>query len=149
MTETSDWSDAFLDSLPAWTLVRAVRPVAARFYALFAEHDLGPTEFGVLAQLAAGAVPSQAELARRVLITPQSLHPLLATMIDRGLIARTGGPGRGRRQNVELTLEGRAVLERIRPGLLRLNEASVLGVRDDEAESLNRILHAVLRTGSS
>lgn len=53
------------------------------------------TGFGVLFQLQHNPEVSSAELARRVLVTPQSVGPLLAKLEHDGLVVREqiGGPG--------------------------------------------------------
>lgn len=138
-------TDEAIDALPAWTLVQAFHGVARRFGAAFAEVGLSSTQFGVLAQLAAHPGSSQGELARRVLVTAQSIGELVGSLEERGLVGRPPHPGRGRRRPVELTSAGREALERATPGVLAVNAPEALGLTADEAEELNRLLHLVRR----
>ena len=84
--------------------------------ALLAERGLTPVQFGVLATLATTATTAttapctQAELARTVLVRPQSIAGVVTTMIRRGLLARTGPGGRGRPTPLTLTDRGREAL---------------------------------------
>lgn len=141
-----EWTQEALDELPLWTLVRAFHPVAATLYELFARHELTPTQFGVLAQLATGAADSQAQLARRVLVTPQSLHVLVAELEGRGLLEISGGlRGRGRRQHLTLTTAGWTLIDLVRPELHRLNAPANVGLGKGASRQLNESLHALRR----
>ncbi|MBJ7289920.1 MarR family winged helix-turn-helix transcriptional regulator [Williamsia sp.] len=137
------WTQEALDALPLWTLVQAFHGVAGRLYGLFGQHDLTPTQFGVLAQLATGAVESQAELARRVLVTPQSLQVLVTELGARGLLDISGPGGRGRRRRLELTDSGWELIDRVRPGLEQANNPAHLGLSPTDSARLNRSLHTL------
>ena len=69
--DEDEWTAATIAELPAWTLVQAYHVVARRFWAAFIEVGLGPTQFGVLATLAAdpgsgrGSWPGATWSARR------------------------------------------------------------------------------------
>lgn len=67
-------------------------------------------QFGVLATLATRAPCTQAELARTVLVRPQSMAGVVVAMIRRGLMARTGPGGRGRPTPLTLTDQGQEAL---------------------------------------
>ena len=54
---------------------------------------------------------SNAELARRAFVTPQTMQAILAALERSGFIARTPHPEHGRVQNTELTASGCGVLE--------------------------------------
>ena len=69
-------------------------------------------QYTTLSILRSPGVLSNARLARRALITPQSMSQILAGLEDRGLIRRKPDPGHGRMLRVELTGPGRKVLER-------------------------------------
>ncbi|MBC8092595.1 MAG: MarR family transcriptional regulator, partial [Pseudonocardia sp.] len=80
----------------AWRLVRTGREVERALTDTIAEHGLTTTQFGVLSLLATGADLTQSDLARAVLVRPQSVGPLITSLTERGLIARRGPDGRGR-----------------------------------------------------
>lgn len=136
-------------ALPAWTLVQAYHGIARRFGAAFAEAGLGPTQFGVLASLAADPGLGQGELARRSLVTAQSIGELIASLEARGFVERPPHPGRGRRRPVRLTDAGRHALERATPAVLAVNAPEALGLTGAEAIELNRLLHIVRRAVGS
>ena len=130
-------------ALPAWTLVQAYHVVARRFWTGFAEVGLGPAHFGVLASLAATAGLGQNELARRNLVSPQSIGELIASLEERGLVTRPPPVGRGRARPVSLTDAGRAALARATPVVQEINSPTALGLSAAEAAELNRLLHRV------
>lgn len=130
--------------LPAWTLVQTYHRVARRFTEAFAEAGLTAHQFGVLVQLSIQPGASQAALARAVLVTPQSMGPLLQQMIEVGLARRAAPAVRGTAATVELTDHGRRVLRDTFPSVGAINEPAALGLTRPEAVELNRLLHRVL-----
>ncbi|WP_300013045.1 MarR family winged helix-turn-helix transcriptional regulator [Pseudonocardia sp.] len=134
------------ETFPAWTLVQAAHVVARGFTAVFAEVGLTPSQFGVLAYLADDDGLTQAELARRVLVRPQSLGELVGPLLERGLVRRDGPGGRGRRSAIVITDEGRAVMAAALPGVRAFNAPGSLGLTAEQLRELDELLHIVLRT---
>lgn len=130
--------------VPLWELVQTAHLATRRFTEVFAAAGLSPAEFGVLASLADGDDLSQADLARAVLVRPQSMHRLVTDMVQRGLVLRTGPGGRGRRTGLTSTPAGSRALAQARPAAYAINEPEALGLSDPEAAELVRLL-AVLR----
>ena len=87
--------------------------------------------------------PSQAELARVVMLRPQSVGELVGDLIERGLAQRDGPGGRGRRAGLELTAEGHAALARAWPLVVAFNAADSTGLDDDRAAELVAMLRTV------
>jgi DNA-binding MarR family transcriptional regulator len=134
---------------PAWTLVQASHAVARGFTAVFTAVGLTPTQFGVLAYLADADALTQAELARHVLVRPQSMGELLGPLLDRGLIHRDGSGGRGRRSRITITDAGRDVLAAALPGARSFNAPESLGLTAAQHATLEELLRIVLRTITS
>lgn len=130
--------------LPAWTLVQAYHRIARRFTDAFGKAGLTAHQFGILVQLSVQPGASQAALARAVLVTPQSMGPLLQQIIDLGLVLRVAPAVRGAAATVELTHHGRQVLRATFPAVGAVNEPAALGLTRPEAVELNRLLHRVL-----
>lgn len=135
-----------LDGLTSWTLIRAAHHVERELTALFAEFDLSPSQFGVLAYLAAGEPLTQAELARLVLVRPQSIADVIEGMVQRDLLVRTGQRGRGRRNPVALSARGSHVLEAAWGAVVASDQRSSTKLAAAEREQLNDMLHLVLGT---
>ena len=55
---------------------------------------------------------SNAQLARRSLVTPQSMSEVLALLVGLGYVRRRAEPGHGRVMRTELTAAGRRALDR-------------------------------------
>lgn len=68
-------------------------------------------QYAVLTFLAAEPGASNAALARRAFVTPQTMQAILVALERAGLIARTPHPDHGRVQTTELTAPGRKALE--------------------------------------
>lgn len=100
----------------------------------------------MLATLAADPALGQAELARRNLVSPQSIGDLIAALEERGLVQRSADSGRGRRRPVHLTDAGRDTLRRVGPAVRAINAPESLGLDAAEAAELNRLLHLVRGT---
>lgn len=130
--------------LTAWTLVQTHHRVARRFHETFASVGLTAHQFGVLVRLSTDPGVSQAALARQVLITPQSMGEILAQMEAADLVRRVPPPRRGAPIAVELTEAGRAALQSTYPSVAAINRPAALGLSDEEAATLNRLLHQIL-----
>ena len=134
------------EQLPAWTLVQAAHAAERHFVHLFREAGLTPPEYGVLALLQDDESRTQAELARLVLIRPQSMAALVSALIGRGLVVRDGPGGRGRRAGISLTEEGRSALARTWPTLSAFNAPASLGLTAAQAAMLDELLRQVRTT---
>jgi DNA-binding MarR family transcriptional regulator len=75
------------------------------------EIGLTTPQYAVLAFLSVEAGASNAELARRAFVTPQTMQAILVALERSGFIARTPHPEHGRVQKTELTAIGRRALE--------------------------------------
>ena len=75
------------------------------------QHGVSTAQVGVLRHLTQEPGLSGAELARRLLITPQGVQLALTALEKRGLIERKPDPRHGRILQVFLTDEGRAMLD--------------------------------------
>ncbi|GAA4881019.1 MarR family winged helix-turn-helix transcriptional regulator [Actinomycetospora straminea] len=137
------------DALTAQNLVQTAHVVGLRFSELFAGMDLTPTQFAVLIELErlddGEEGLTQAELARRVLVRPQSVGVLLTSLVEQGLVTRTGPGGRGRRVGIALTEAGRAALERAWPPVRAFNTPAALGLTPAQAGMLDELLEHVRR----
>lgn len=130
--------------LKAWTLVQAYPPVARRFHEILASVGLTKHQFGVLVKLTTDPGISQAALARHILITPQSMGEILTQMESASLVRRTGPQRRGTPIAVEITHAGREATRTAYPLIAAINTPAALGLREDEAVTLNRLLHKVV-----
>jgi DNA-binding MarR family transcriptional regulator len=141
---SSGWSSEDPQTMIRWTLIQANHAVVRRVSETLATIGLTPTQFGVLVQLTVGPGASQAELARRVLVTPQTLGELLPSLERLDYVRRT--PGRpGTETSVAITPAGSAAPARAIPLLDTLES---LGLTAVEAAELSALLHEVINASS-
>ena len=124
-----------------WTLIQAAHALNRHVEALLGELGLTPTQFGVLVQLSLQPDLGSGQLARLVLVTPQSMGQLIRSLERAGWVTREQGVGRGRRVRIRVTAAGHDVLRRATPVVGALNVAEVLGLTVEERWILNRLLH--------
>ena len=122
--------------LPLWTLVQTAHLASRRFTEVFAAAGLTPAQFGVLACLADGDDLSKADVARAILLRPQSVARVIDALVADGLVVREGAGGRGRRAGLTLTTAGRAALDRARPGAYAASQPQLLGLTAEQAAQL-------------
>lgn len=140
------WSGGDPDAFTALTVVRAAQVLARVFTATLAPYELPPHQFSVLLHLVERPGISQADLARVVLATPQSVGELVRTMEDKGLVERTPPAGPGRPSAVYASSAGRAILDEVTPAVRAAFTPEALGLDDSAHDRLNADLHAVIAT---
>lgn len=131
------------DDIVGWTLVQTYHRVAGRFREVLGDAGLTPHQFGVLVQLSVEPTISQAALARKILITPQSMGAVLRGLDERGLVRLSASPGRGVPRPAVLTPLGRTTLAATYPMVGAMNAPDQLGLTPEEARTLNSLLHRV------
>ena len=83
---------------------------------------------------------SNAQLARRSLVTPQSTSEVLTLLVGQGYVRRRAEPGHGRVIRMELTRAGHRALERCDRGVDDVERELVQDLDADEAASLRDLL---------
>lgn len=112
------------------------------------EHGVTTAQIGVLRQLTNQPGLSGAELARRLLITPQGVQIALTALEKRGLVERKQDPQHGRILQVFLTDEGRAVASAVVADAVAAHERVFGVLSDDEQEQLKTLLRRVIEQGT-
>lgn len=127
------------DAQLGYLLVVSADRMSRAWHAAMRAHGINPRQFSMLASIAHDPGLSQAELARRVLITPQSLSESIARLIEADLIARTeAAPGRAAK--LALTDEGRTLLAEAYPVVEAVNRDSFTALAPAERAELARLL---------
>ena len=130
-----------------YLLVRAADAEQRRWSAGMRAAGLTPRRFSVLAVLLDAPTVSQAELARRAFVTPQSMGELLSALERDGFVQRDGG-GPGTPSRATVTPDGRAVLDAARPVVERLDAAGFAMLDPDERATLAGLLARVASVDS-
>jgi DNA-binding MarR family transcriptional regulator len=105
---------------------------------------LSVPEYTALSILSVAPGLSNAQLARRSLITPPAMLEVLATLERRGLVERHADPEHARIRRAELTAEGTAALREASRDIDRLSEQLLADVPVDEREIVRRGLVSVM-----
>lgn len=130
---------------PGYLLVRAAELAAKPWLRGLNSQGINPRQFSVLALLEDDPGLSQAELARRALITPQSMAELVARLEANGLVHRVMA-GVGRPARVSLSEDGRRTLTAAYPVVSRLQDDSLAALSDAERHELARLLTKVIQS---
>ena len=124
----------------SYVIGRLERLLRRRLAAAVAPAGLTLPAYTALSVLRAQDGLSNAQLARRSLVTPQSMSEVLAMLVERGYVRRRAEPGQGRVIRTELTKAGSRALERC-DRAVDVVEQELLGDFDtDEVAGLRDIL---------
>jgi DNA-binding MarR family transcriptional regulator len=96
----------------SYVLGRLDRVLRRRLVAAVGQVGLTLPAYTALSVLRVQDGLSNARLARRSLVTPQSMSEVLARLVDQGYVRRQAEPGHGRVIRIELTKAGIRALER-------------------------------------
>jgi DNA-binding MarR family transcriptional regulator len=111
-------------------------------------HGVSTAQIGVLRQLSNEPGLSGAELARRLLISPQGVQLALTSLERRGLVERKQDPQHKRILQAYLTDEGRNVVATVLGDAVAAHE-EVFGVLSaQEQETLRELLSRVVEKGT-
>jgi DNA-binding MarR family transcriptional regulator len=112
------------------------------------DHGVSTAQIGVLRQLSTEPGLSGADLARRMLISPQGVQLALTALERRGLIVRKKDPQHGRILQAFLTDEGRKVAENVVNDAITAHD-KVFGVLSKaEQKTLRELLARVVEQGT-
>ena len=109
---------------------------------MVAPHGLTATQYTALSVLRAGKGLSNAQLARRSYVTPQSMIEMLGTLEAKGLIERSPSPDHGRILRTELTAKGRRLLSRCDEELDRIENEMTSELLPEERSAFEHMLRS-------
>jgi len=115
---------------------RLDRIVRREFVGALEAAGLTLAQYTALSVLAARPGLSNAQLARRSLVTPQAMNQALANLIDRGLINRRPHPTKGRVLSVELTRAGYETLAQLDSAVDEVEDRLLAPLASDERARL-------------
>jgi DNA-binding MarR family transcriptional regulator len=108
--------------------------------ARLATWNLSVAEYTTLTVLAARPGLSNAQLARRALVTPQSMIELLSKLEARALVTRAIDPAHNRILRAELTDHGHKVIGLARPVIAEIQEQMLAGVPIEDRQAALRVM---------
>ncbi|BBZ59579.1 MarR family winged helix-turn-helix transcriptional regulator [Mycolicibacterium monacense] len=112
------------------------------------EHGVSTAQIGVLRQLSNEPGLSGAELARRLLITPQGVQLAVKALEQRGFVERRPDPQHARILQAYLTAEGRRVAAAVVSDAIAAHEAVFGVLTPDEQKTLRDLLARVVVKGT-
>ena len=124
---------------------RLDRLLRRRLGQVLADHGLSLAEYTTLSVLSARSGLSNAQLARRSLITPQAANEVLTRLEERRLLRRAAHPARGRVRPAELTAAGRRVLDRADAAVDAVERELLAGMTPAERKMLRDGLSSAVR----
>ncbi|KUI38985.1 MarR family transcriptional regulator [Mycobacterium sp. IS-1496] len=112
------------------------------------QHGVSTAQIGVLRQLTNEPGLSGAELARRMLITPQGVQLAVKALEQRGLVERKPDPQHARILKAYLTEEGREIATAVVSDAIAAHEAVFGVLTPDEQRTLRDLLARVVEKGT-
>ena len=116
----------------SYLIGRLDRALRRRLDQVLGPHGLTVRQYTTLSVLRARTGLSNAQLARRSLMTPQSMNEVLAGLAERGLVQRTPASDHGRVIRTELTATGLSALEACDEAVDRLETEMLTELGPDE-----------------
>ncbi|WP_099038723.1 MarR family winged helix-turn-helix transcriptional regulator [Mycobacterium neglectum] len=112
------------------------------------QHGVSTAQIGILRQLANEPGLSGAQLARRLLITPQGVQLALKELERRGLVERKQDPQHARILQAYLTGRGRKVASAVVSDAIAAHEAVFGVLTSEEQQTLRDLLARVVEKGT-
>jgi DNA-binding MarR family transcriptional regulator len=131
-----------------WLLKQAFHFSLTTVNEAISSHGVTTAQIGLMRQLANEPGLSGAELARRLLITPQGAQLALTALERRGLVERKQDPQHGRIMQAYLTDEGRAVTSAVLTDALAAHERVFGVLTSEEQQLLHDLLARVVEKGT-
>lgn len=139
--ETSDDSS---DPTLLYLVGRIDRVVRQAIGAVLKERGLSVSQYTTLSVLDRRSGLSNAQLARRALVSPQSMNEVLLALEQRGLVQRRAHPDHGRIRQARLTAEGRSLMTGCDTGVAQVEARMVSGLSDEDRTALRKaLLHSI------
>jgi DNA-binding MarR family transcriptional regulator len=107
-----------------------------------AKHGLTISQYTALSILQMRSGLSNAQLARRTFVRPQSMMQVISALEARGLIVRTPDASHGRVLNTAITPEGRKLLAACDRAVTEMERAMLHGLGETEVDQLRETLLA-------
>jgi DNA-binding MarR family transcriptional regulator len=135
------------DTLPrvSYVVARLDRAVRREIDDRVRRHGLTATQYTALSVLATRTGLSNAQLARRSYVTPQSMSQIIGALERGGLIERTPDPAHRRILRAELTRKGRRVLASCDRAVDEMERRMLGDMRAQDRDELQQQLIACVR----
>jgi DNA-binding MarR family transcriptional regulator len=119
-----------------YALKRAQQALGTAMAAALAGHGVTNAQYAALSALQADPGLSNAELARRSFVTPQTMHEVIAQLERAGLVARQADPHHARILQRRLTRRGEEVLAACHQEVLAIEQRMLAPLRPSQQAQL-------------
>jgi DNA-binding MarR family transcriptional regulator len=119
---------------------RAERVVRRALNDVLAMHGVSLNQYTTLSVLERRGGLSNAQLARRSLVSPQSMNEVLLSLEERGFVRRRAHPSHGRILRAQVTAKGRKLLVACEAEVDAVEDRMTKGLSPQERRSLRRAL---------
>lgn len=128
--------------LDCWLqMIRTYDSMQSEVAAKLQKHGLTLPQFEVLSTLAVSSCTNQQELAQRLQVTKGNLVGLIDRLTERGWVERMPDPADRRVNKVQLTGDGKQVLEKVYPDQLAAVEIMMTKLSLHEVDTLRMLLN--------
>jgi DNA-binding MarR family transcriptional regulator len=129
---------------PGYLLKRAQMALHQAMAGALDPHGLTVAQYAVLSALAEEPGLSNAELARRAFVTPQSMNKFLHDLEKQQLVIRQSHPRHGRVLQASLTPEGRRVVAAASAAVDTIERRMLAGLSPQAQDKLAKALNACI-----
>ena len=129
---------------PGYLIKLAQAALNAHMARALHEHGVTITQYAVLTALADEPGLSNADLARRAFITPQSMNENLRELEQRTWVTRRHHPTHGRILQIELTEQGRATLQACETTVTAIEQRMLAGLDPSQRRQLATALRTCI-----
>jgi len=129
---------------PKYLIKRAQAALHAALAPALREHGVTIAQYAVLAVLDEEPGLSNADLARRAFLTPQTMNQTLRGLEERHWVTRRPHPGHGRILQADLTRDGRAALRACHQAADAVEGQMIAGLSPDDLGQLKAALRACI-----
>lgn len=127
-----------------YAIGRVNQGIRRRMRTALRQWGLSVQEFTTLSVLSARPGLSNAQLARRALVTPQAMIEILSKLEARGLVRREVDPAHGRILRAELTPAARALISDAELAIQAIQEDMLASVPDGDRAAAMRAMAAAM-----
>lgn len=131
-----------------YLLRQAAHAQRKRMDRILAPLGLTHPQFLVLTMIRAYPGCSNAELARLTMLTPQTVHAIVAALLQREWVARQAPPAHGRVRPLALSASGEQRLDRARRAALTVERSAQHSLSAEELTTVRRWLVRLARDGA-
>lgn len=128
-----------------YVIGRLDRVLRRELRALLRPYDLSIPAFTTLSVLRRRPGLSNAQLARRSLVTPQAMNEILAQLLDRRLVTRNVDPSHNKILQTRLTARGEKLIAACEDEIVTLEERMLAGVSAEDRERFLDVLRTCVR----